>query len=738
MSRHRHVRNLRYEDYMDDDDDYYDDDYLEEEEEEDQSYAYQQREQPDSEQHLSENPDGIFEDLVHQFRAHLQDETISAAEVDAAITAANYDIENAIQQLRSQRLSAEQRQQKQLEKLELKNPSNIGQMLSITDESQSLPLPPESEVDVNQLQLSGFSTFVHLTPPSQCKAKPYGFDDPSPDDVIAAKQKKANNRAQSIRMPKLSVLRSAPSASTKETRTTVNSVPITKRVASSSSSVRSTAVQTSKKNKAKNAAKPKSTTSAKNDTIKTAEVQRVKKIDISQIQKKGSSSIPVVIAGHVDAGKSTLLGHFLKQINSQTKSNSKRRKPVQNIAWETDEDGVERERGVTIDIATRVFNRKGRTYALIDAPGHRDFVPSMILGASQASAAILVVDSSPGEFESGFSENGQTREHTLVLKALGINRLIVVINKMDMVSYSKARFLELKKKIQSYLGSNGWKTAKTVSFIAVSGKEGVNLISSPDKNHPLSQWYDGKSLLDELESLDTLSASVIEEESKKPTRFVVSDFFRSVALGGDGAVTGRLFCGSIAPKDRLVLCPGGAMVTVKSVERSPGLRTPVTVAGVDTLPVSLGLQNLTDGLLISAGNVLCDPQKPVKVAIRMRARLVTTAHGTVLVQGSCGVLHIGGGTEAATITGLKEYVHTKRGGKNTKKRIPRRLVKGDIAIVEITCNRGVAMEKSTDVKGLGRFAFRQNGETLAVGIVEEIVQTAEENGAKDTAGVDPE
>ncbi|PXF43298.1 HBS1-like protein [Gracilariopsis chorda] len=733
MSRHRHIRNLRYEDYMDDDD-YYDDDYLEEEEEEEQPYAYQQH--PSDEQHLSENPDGIFEDLVQQFRVHLQDDTISAAEVDAAITAANYDIENAIQQLRSQRLSAQQRQQKQLEKLELKNPSNIGQLLSHTEESQPLPLPPQSEVDVNQLELSGFSTFVHLTPPSQCKAKPYAFDDPSPDDVIASKQKKANSRAQSIRMPKLSMLRVTPSPSTQNTRTNETSVSNTKNGASSSRNARTLPIQTAKKNKAKNAAKPKSTTSAASDAMKSVEVQRSKKIDISQIQKKGSSSIPVVIAGHVDAGKSTLLGHFLKQISSQTKSNSKRRKPVQNIAWETDEDGVERERGVTIDIATRVFKRKGRTYALIDAPGHRDFVPAMILGASQASAAILVVDSSPGEFESGFSENGQTREHTLVLKALGINRLIVVINKMDMVSYSKARFLELKKKIQNYLGSNGWKTAKSVSFIAVSGKEGVNLISSPDTNHPLSQWYDGKCLLDELESLDTINASIIEEDSKKPTRFVVSDFFRSVSLGGDGAVTGRLLCGSIAPKDRLVLCPGGAMVTVKTVERSPSLRTPVAVAGVDTLPVSLGLQNLTDGLLISAGNVLCDPQKPVKVAVTLRAQLVTTAFGTVLVQGTCGVLHIGGGTEAATITGFKEYVHTKRGGKNAKKRIPRRLVKGDIAIVEITCNRGVAMEKSTDVKGLGRFAFRQNGETLAVGIVEEIVQTAEENGAKGAAAID--
>eukprot|EP00178_Gracilaria_changii_P008063 TRINITY_DN2492_c0_g1_i1.p1 TRINITY_DN2492_c0_g1~~TRINITY_DN2492_c0_g1_i1.p1 ORF type:complete len:738 (-),score=122.17 TRINITY_DN2492_c0_g1_i1:11795-14008(-) len=723
MSRHRHIRNLRYEDYMDDD--YYDDDYYEEEEDELPAYDEQASHQSQD----AENPDELFEDLVQQFREHLQDDTLSAAEVDTAITAANYDIEQALKRIKLQREGSAQVEQRKLAQLELKTPSGLGQLVSDGAEPQALPLPPESEVNVNDLELAGFSTVMHLKPPSQWDTKPYSFEDPSPDDAIFAKQKKASQRVQSIRFPKASALRGSSSKPRFPREKVVTDKSPLKPKASASTSQ----TMNSHRNESKTASKPlqrrkpvsqKATKSEKpSATERPPEVQRLKKIDFSQKVKKGSNSIPVVIAGHVDAGKSTLLCHLLKQVNSKSAPQSKRRKAQQNIAWETDEDGVERERGVTIDIATRILEYEGRKYALIDAPGHRDFVPAMILGASQASAAILVVDSSPGEFESGFSENGQTREHALVLKALGINRLIVIVNKMDMVSYKKERYMEVTQKIQSYLGNNGWKTSKSVSFVAASGREGINLISPPDRNHPLSQWYKGSFVLEEIGKLETVSIAAIQEDSQRSTRYVVSDFFRSASLGGDGAVTGRLMCGSIAPKDRLALCPGGATVTIKAVELASGKRAQIAVAGVDSLPVTLGLQNLTEGILISPGNVLCDPQKPVLVATKFRAQLITTSTQTVLLQGTCGVLHVGGGAEAASITRLIEFVQTKRGGKDGKKRVPRRLVKGDSAIVEIKCERGVAMEKSSDVKGLGRFAFRQNGHTLAVGLIQEILET---------------
>ncbi|CAN8073837.1 unnamed protein product [Agarophyton chilense] len=719
MSRHRHIRNLRYEDYMDDD--YYDDDYYEEEEEEETPAEYET--QQSCQQQDEENPDELFVDLVQQFREHLQDETLSSAQVDAAIIAANYDIEQALKQIKLQKESSVELEGRKLSQLELKTPSDLGQLVSDGAEHQAPPLPPESEVNVNDLELAGFSTVVHLTPPSQWTTKPYKFEDPSPDDVIFAKQKKASQRVQSIRFPKASTLLGSSSKSVTVRGKAVNEKTPTKATAKLSNSK---ARPQSKESRPPSKSPRKQKSDPKNGTATEKpppDTQRTKKIDFSQKVKDGSTSIPVVIAGHVDAGKSTLLCQLLKQVKSTT--SAKRRKTPQNIAWDADEDAVERERGVTIDIATRVFESQGRKYALIDAPGHRDFVPAMILGAAQASAAILVVDASPGEFESGFSENGQTREHALVLKALGISRLIVVVNKMDTITFKKERYMEVTNKIQSYLGNNGWKTSKSVSFVAASGREGINLTSSPNRNHPLTQWYKGKCLLGELEQLETLSMSTIQEHSQKPTRFVVSDFFRSASLGGDGAVTGRLICGSIAQKDRLSLCPGGSTVSVKAVELASKERAQVAVAGVDCLPVSLGLQNLTDGVLISPGNVLCDPRKPVTVATQFRAQLITTSAKTVLLQGTCGVLHIGGGAEAASITRLIEFVQTKRGIKGGKKKIPRRLIKGDSAIVEFKCDRGVAMEKAADVKGLGRFAFRQNGHTLAVGLVQEIIENAE-------------
>lgn len=452
--------------------------------------------------------------------------------------------------------------------------------------------------------------------------------------------------------------------------------------------------------------------------------QRLKKLDLRGRVKTGCSSISVVVAGHVDAGKSTLLGHLLRLVGGADCGNGRRRRKEVDLAWGTDEDGVERERGVTIDIATRVFENKGRRYAMIDAPGHRDFVPAMILGATQASAALLVVDASPGEFEAGFKEDGQTREHALVLKAFGVGRLVVVVNKMDVAGYEKERFGEVSALLDTFLRKNGWK-GKNVVYVPASGREGVNLVARPKGGHALMRWYQGKTVLEAIEELPGSNAEMIAEVSGKPTRLIVSDFFKSASLGGDRSVTGRLLCGSIAPKDKLVICPGGTVATVKNIQVGTGEKSSVVVAGVDSLPVSMGLMDLTDGLLIAPGSVLCDPEAPVQNVVQFRAQLVTVTTSTPLIQGTRSVLHVGGGTEAASITRLCEYVFSKKdAAKSTnKKRRPRRLVKGDTAIVEITCDRPVAMEKAEDLKALGRFALRQNGRTVGVGIVVDILTT---------------
>lgn len=210
----------------------------------------------------------------------------------------------------------------------------------------------------------------------------------------------------------------------------------------------------------------------------------------------------MIIIGHVDAGKSTLMGHLLcamGEINQRImhKNEVESRKIGKQsfaYAWVLDETGEERERGITMDIGKSVFETKTKKVTLLDAPGHRDFIPNMITGAVQADVALMVVDATRGEFETGFDLGGQTREHALLARALGIGQIAVVINKLDNVKWVKSRFDEIRTSLSVFLKQVGFRD-KDVSYIPCSGLTGQNLIGKPTENL-LTQWYDGPCLLD--------------------------------------------------------------------------------------------------------------------------------------------------------------------------------------------------------------------------------------------------
>ena len=156
------------------------------------------------------------------------------------------------------------------------------------------------------------------------------------------------------------------------------------------------------------------------------------------------------------------------------------------------------ERGITMDVALQMLATAHRQITVLDAPGHRDFIPNMISGASQADCALLVVDATIGEFESGFQRGGQTREHLLLVRSLGVSQVIVAVNKLDQVSWSKSRYEEICALLRPFFIQSGFQPSKT-KFLPVGAMQGINLTGREgDAAADLRQWYSGSTLVDFL------------------------------------------------------------------------------------------------------------------------------------------------------------------------------------------------------------------------------------------------
>merc|ERR1719500_1647025 len=188
-------------------------------------------------------------------------------------------------------------------------------------------------------------------------------------------------------------------------------------------------------------------------------------------------SINLIVIGHVDSGKSTLMGHLLfqlgqvsqKMLHKYEQESRKVGKQSFMYAWVLDETEEERSRGITMDVGQNKFETENRVVTLLDAPGHKDFIPNMIGGAYQADVAILVVNATTGEFEAGFEAGGQTREHALLVRSLGVGQLCVAINKLDTVDWNENRFSSIRDKLKLFLTKQAGFKESDLTFIPCSG-----------------------------------------------------------------------------------------------------------------------------------------------------------------------------------------------------------------------------------------------------------------------------
>lgn len=437
-------------------------------------------------------------------------------------------------------------------------------------------------------------------------------------------------------------------------------------------------------------------------------------------------AVSLVVIGHVDAGKSTLMGRLLYELGrvdektrvANERGSSKAGKSSFSWAWELDGTVEERERGITMDIALQSLSTPRRQVTILDAPGHKDFIPNMISGAAQADCALLVVDAITGEFEAGFDRGGQTREHLLLVRSLGVSQVIVAVNKLDQVNWDPRRFEEICGLLRTFLVQSGFPSSKT-SFVPVSAMLGVNLVNCTNADASvLSKWYNGPTLVNLLDELEPPT-----REIASPLRLPISNVFKGQSSGT--GVTGRICGGVVQVGERLRVLPGdeSAIVRLIDVEEQS---VPWAAAGTNA---TLYLTSI-DPIHLSIGSVLCPPSDIVPLATVFTARIIVFDIQLPIIAGTSIELFHHSRDVPATISKLIAVLD-RASGEVTKKS-PRVLTKGISAEVEISLRAGtlsgpalsarpIPLEPFSVNKDMGRILVRRGGETISAGIVLNII-----------------
>lgn len=444
-------------------------------------------------------------------------------------------------------------------------------------------------------------------------------------------------------------------------------------------------------------------------------------IDLSKVAFDAKKPLNVVLLGHVDAGKSTISGHLLVltgNVDDRTMEKfEKEAKALNRESWKfafaLDTSEQERAKGKTEECGQASFTTASRRFTILDAPGHKNYVPHMIGGASQADIGILVISARKGEFETGFERGGQTREHAMLAKTSGVRQMVVVINKLDDPSvlntdstWSKDRFTECKTKLEPYLKQVGW-NPKNLTWIPVSGLTGQNLKVRVDG--AVCPWYTGESLLDTLETLK-LPERLLSGSVKMP----ISEKHKEMGT----MVMGKLESGVIQVNDKLTLMPNRVDVVVDALvlegtsaqAAEPGDVVRLRLKGVEEEDVRVGF-------------VLCSPRDLVSYSRSFTAKLMILEHKSIICAGYSAVIHIHAAVEEMTVFKLLAEIDKKTG--KPKQKYPKFVKPGMKCLAQLTTTQPICVEPYDVFPQLGRFTIRDEGKTIAVGTVAKVKPMAE-------------
>ncbi|NHJ86536.1 MAG: elongation factor 1-alpha [Asgard group archaeon] len=452
----------------------------------------------------------------------------------------------------------------------------------------------------------------------------------------------------------------------------------------------------------------------------------------------------LVVIGHVDHGKSTMTGHMLflagavdqRLIDKYAEESEKIGKPSWKYAWVLQKLQEERERGLTIDVSFFKFETKNTVYTIIDAPGHRDFVKNMITGASQANAAILVVSCEKNDLEAGLATErvektpkgdrripgGQTVEHLTLAITLGISQIVVAVNKMDLVDFKEDAYNTVVERVQAlidgFVKSNlvPKDRVEGIKFVPTSGMTGDNLVQKSDK----MPWYKGPTLMEALNEF-----SVPEKPTNKPLRMPIQDVY---AIKGVGTVpVGKIESGTLKPGVEVIFPISKKKAKVQSIEMhheqlqsaGPGDNIGFNIKGIARNEITKGD---VVGLPGADEPKICDTFTARTFVLKNLSKPGAN-QPTGMSKGYAPIIHLGQAAQACQIvdfTVLKKSSARKSLVATGDYDPEQYLLQGDFAEITFQPFAPFICEKYADYPSLGRFAARDMGQTVAVGIVTEV------------------
>lgn len=406
----------------------------------------------------------------------------------------------------------------------------------------------------------------------------------------------------------------------------------------------------------------------------------------------------IVIVGHVDHGKSTIIGRLLADTNSlpdgkleQVREMCRRNAKPFEYAFLLDALKDERDQGITIDSARAFFKTKKRDYIIIDAPGHIEFLKNMVTGAARAEAALLVIDANEG-----IKEN--SKRHGYLLSMLGIKQICILVNKMDLVSYDEKRFNQIEKDYRGFLDSIG---VEPQAFIPVSGMEGDN-IAAHQENMP---WYDGDTVLDMLDKFQAL-----KQKDNLPFRMPVQAVYKFTRDGDDRRiVAGTIDTGKVSVGEEVVFYPSGKKSKVKTIE---AFNAPVQETADYSSATGFTLE---EQIYIKRGDLACKVgEKKPRVTTRFKANIFWLGKSS-LVKNKKYLLKIGTAKVGLEVEEIIRVLDASSLDANVKGEVERH----DVAEVIFRADKAIAFDLATDIDITSRFVIVDQFEIAGGGIITE-------------------